>query len=320
MLNFFTPVSPVTDANVRWRTGYFDDNDGIFLQGQGTTISWVLRSSTSGVPVDTVVAQSAWNRDGFDTSVNSLNPSNITMDFDNKNLLAWIDLQWLSLGRVRCGFDLGGSLLTSHEFNHSNLTAVAYMKNPNLVMRYEIEATGTPGAIRTFEPICLAAVSEGGFNPTGLSTSISNNRTGVAVTSTYGEVISVRVKSANIDTVQMMLKEMDIIAPSKGDIHWVLVLNPTGISAGTWVSAGSESSLEYNVTRGTGWSRGSEEHILAEGYFTEKVSGATPHINSRFHPGAQVDGTADILSLQCANADAAGSETIFAALQLSEIF
>jgi hypothetical protein len=320
MLSRFTMIPPVGDANVRWRAGYFDANNGIFLQGVGDTYSWVIRSSVSGSPVDTVIAQADWNVDGLGASGNPRNPSGITFDW-TKNVLAFVDLQWLALGRVRVGFDIDGAVVV-HEFRHSNITTAPYMANPNLPVRYEIEATAAPGAARTLEAICAEVESEGGHNPQALTTPVSNYRTAVAVTDTPAEVIALRVKAAQVDKLVPIIKALSILgATASGNIYWALVLNPTGMSGGAWVSAGGDSGIEFNVGRGTGWGgRGNEEHMLVEGYFSGSQDSITLPIAKKFRAGTSVAGVADIISLQAANATAATGINMFAAILVDELF
>ena len=323
LIHVMTFVPPVADANVRWRAGYFDANDGIFLQGAGATISVVQRTSTSGAPSDAkTVNQVDWNIDGFGGG-NPLNPSGITMDFDNKNVLMWIDLQWLSVGRVRIGFDLGGVLYPAHEFNTSNLTDVAYMKNPNLVFRYEITATGAPGATRTFDAICCSASSEGGHEPLGLTTPVSRARSALVIAAAYEELIAVRIQSGATDVMTAILDSFSILCTTAGNIHYVIAVNPvlTAAGAGTWLAASPQSSLEYNITRGGTWTnnRTNEDHRVTEGYFSNNVDGTTRDVDTTFTLGTDLSGTTDIYSLLAANV-AGTNETVFGALMISEIF
>lgn len=320
MAHWMTGVTPVLDANVRWRVGFFDENDGIFLEGQGASIRWVIRSSTSGVPVEEEAFQADWNRDKFDGSGGSDNPCGINLDFDRKNFLLWFDMQWLSVGRVRCGFDYGGSALVAHEFNHANLTDAAYMKNPNLTLRYEIEALGPLGAPRRLESLCAASASEGGHNPVGISTPVSRGRSGVSVSGTYQEVISVRLQANVLDKMSMLVKRVNLMCSTGGNIHWMLVLNPTGLGAGAWVAAPGDSSLEYNITRGAGWSPGNEDHILDEGYFSNNSDSGFSRDVSRIRPGVKADGSADVVSLLAANASGGANETVFGDILIHEIF
>ena len=97
------------------RLGYFDDNNGIFLQSKDGVMSIVKRSYVTGSAVDTVVNQSDWNLnklDGSDRNPVSLSP-------EKANILV-VDLEWLGVGRVRVGFVIDGMVFYAHEFSHAN--------------------------------------------------------------------------------------------------------------------------------------------------------------------------------------------------------
>jgi hypothetical protein len=92
---FGTPTS-----NVIKRIGYYDDFDGLFFASTGGTGTFgvCLRTSTSGVPVDTFIPQSQWNIDTLNTG-STLNPSGIHLDLTKANIFI-INFQWLGVGRV----------------------------------------------------------------------------------------------------------------------------------------------------------------------------------------------------------------------------
>ncbi len=59
------------------RMGYFDDNNGLFLECNAGTINLVRRTYVTGAAVDDTIPQSSWNLDAMDGS----GPSKITLDF-----------------------------------------------------------------------------------------------------------------------------------------------------------------------------------------------------------------------------------------------
>lgn len=312
------------EANARCRVGLFDDENGIFLQLVGDTLTWVVRSSVGGAPDDANAASAAtWNLDGLGLSGNTLNPSGRTLD-TTKNLLMVVDFQWLALGRVRVGFDLGGSVVYVHEFNHSNITTAAYMANPNLVIRYEITATGEPAGPTTLEAICASVSSEGGHDPIGLPTYIDNNIVPVVVTRTYEELIAFRVKSSSVTRAVGFVVHVNIVATTNANVAWKLLLNPTGQGVGTWVSAGENSSVEFNVSRGTGWTLNRvtphEDHIAGGGYFTSSTDTTASPVTISLRAGATVAGVADVWAIVACNATANVNESLFCGLTIQELF
>ena len=154
----FTPI-----ANRRFRQGYFSARDGAFNQITNFTPSVVIRSSTSGSAIDTAIEQSKWNIDKFDGSgaAGGLNPSGVKLDF-SKAQIPFIDLQWLSLGTVRFGFEVNGISYYCHEAHNVNIISGSpYMRTANLPVRYEVENIGTVASTGTMKQICCAVVSEG---------------------------------------------------------------------------------------------------------------------------------------------------------------
>jgi hypothetical protein len=87
-LVFATFVLAAVEANLIQEVGYNDANDGILLQADGTTINLVRRTSATGSPVDTDVAQASWNIDPMDGA----GPSQITIDWTKTQILV-VDFQ-----------------------------------------------------------------------------------------------------------------------------------------------------------------------------------------------------------------------------------
>lgn len=116
----------------RW--GYYDSEDGIFFELSGSTLCVVLRTSTSGTPVDTKVIQSDWNGD----QLTDVNLHKFVLDV-SKNNIYWLDLQWLGAGRVRMGVIApDGSRVLAHSFRNANANDIAYMKRGTLPLKWEI--------------------------------------------------------------------------------------------------------------------------------------------------------------------------------------
>jgi len=154
--------SGVGQAGIVRGFGYYDDNNGIFLQDNEGVLQIVRRSNTTGTPVDTAIDQSNWNLDKLDGT----GPSGATLDATTSQIL-YIDLEWLGTGRVRIGFVINGLVVYSHEFLHANVISGVYMSTPNLPIRYEIENDGTGGEAQ-LEHICSSVVSEGGQDKNGV--------------------------------------------------------------------------------------------------------------------------------------------------------
>lgn len=152
-----TGVFKAAVAGVTKRMGYFDADNGVYFEQNGTTdYGWVVRTNTSGSPSNANrVAQSSWNIDTLDGS----GPSGITADFTKAQIIV-IDLQWLGMGRVRVGFDINGQIYYVHAFNWANTSSATtvYMRTANLPIRWELDGNTEASMLAT----CASVQSEGG--------------------------------------------------------------------------------------------------------------------------------------------------------------
>lgn len=230
------------DANVQEEVGYFDDDDGLFLRRVGTAVSFVVRSSTTGSPVDAPYGQAVWNLDTLDGSGDENNPSGRTLDITKTQILV-IDFQWLGVGRVRFGFDLDGVVVYCHQvLNANNALTKVYMKTPKLPIRYRIEATGAPGAARTLKQICSTVIREGGGDDPDISheaRSLSTN-----VSTAWETVVGIRVQSGNLRTTLRMLTS-EVVNLDTDAIEYSVVLNPSYTGSPTWKAADPDSGAEF---------------------------------------------------------------------------
>jgi hypothetical protein len=87
-------------------------------------------------------------------------------------------------------------------------------------------------------------------------------------------VISLRLKTTALDAIVILTAVSIMSAAGTANYVWRVVASPT-TTAGTWVSAGADSAVEYNLT-GTATTGG---RILAQGYFSgSNQSSATTDI------------------------------------------
>lgn len=296
-------------ANVRRRVGYFDDDDGIFIEQNGTTdLAIVRRTSTSGSPVDNRVVQSAWNLDPFDGT----GPSGVVLDLSKDNLLV-IDFQWLSVGRVRIGFDINGRIYYVHAFNNANVLPVPYMKTANLPVRYEMTNTGTAASASTLFAICATVSAEGGHEELGYVRSVNTGITAEAVTAAE-VVLAIRPKlTFNSISNRGHIQPVGIDLLSNADLRWEIFYDPT-LTSPSWVSAGANSIVEYDVSA----SAFSGGDLVASGY---KGTGsgiiATSVDLEKVGLNLDPDGTAsDILALVITSLG--GSANVWASMQWRE--
>lgn len=265
-----TVVMEPPKANLRQRVGYFGSNNGIYLEANGTNIAFVKRSFSSGTVVETRAEQANWNIDTLLGAV-STSPSQETLDM-SKAQIVFHDIEWLGLGTVRCGFVIDGKFIHCHSFHHANYITSTYMTTASLPLRYEIKNTGTTASASTLKQVCSTVISEGGYELRGsqqaIGTSITSPRT-LTTAGTFYPIVSLRLKATTLDAI-VILTALSTIADTASNFNWQVRANPT-TTGGTWVSAGTDSAVEYNIT-GTGTSGG---RILASGYFTATASTST---------------------------------------------
>jgi len=254
--NFYAP-----QQNATKRTGYFDDRDGIFLEQVGLstsdgvnagigTYNWVIRSFVSGTATETRIPRSQWNKDKCDGT----GTSGFNIDF-TKTQLAFIDFQWLGVGRVRCGFAHNGQLITAHEFYHSNNNPKVYISNPNLPVRCEIRNTAV-GVGASFDQICSSVMSEGGYVESGVdfAYTMTTSRTTPTPAGTELPLLAIRLKNNfqdYLNRISVRLNNISLHCETNSIIYKVLKL-PSSVylsNAGTltWTSASDNSGVEVCI-------------------------------------------------------------------------
>lgn len=248
VLNSF--VFEPAKANLRQRVGYFN-SDGMYLELDGTDIYFVQRSTVTGATINTRIAQSNWNVD----SLNGIGPSGLTLDLSKSQLL-WMDFEWLGVGSVRMGFVINGEFILCHVFNHANIISTTYIVTARLPIRYEITNTGTTSSSSTLKQICSTVLSEGGYElrgePGSTTTPITSPYT-MTTAGTYYPIVSIRLKSANLDGI-VVPTGISLLPNSAGNYSYKIIVSGT-TTGGTWVSAGANSVIEYNLT-GTSFAGG----------------------------------------------------------------
>jgi hypothetical protein len=276
-MNTFAMQTP--KANVRQRVGYFGNSNGIYLENDGTTNYFVLRTNTSSTVVETRVSQSEWNIDKFDgtgySSQSGGSEHTGGIDVSKTNIL-WMDVEWLGVGDVRCGFVVDGKMIPAHIFHNDNKNLVPYMTTASLPLRYEIKNTGITASSSTMKQICSTVISEGGYELYGSQQAIQTPvATPVTLTnaSTYYTLVSLRLKTNpdRLDAI-VILTALSLLGITNNAVYnWQVRASGT-TSGGTWVSAGDNSAVEYKIDGGTI----TGGRILASGFTTSTTQASVP--------------------------------------------
>jgi hypothetical protein len=254
--------------SVTKRTGYFDDRDGIYFEQVGDAtangtnngqLNWVIRSYTSGTASEAAVGsylrrvpQNQWNTDKCDGT----GASGFNID-TSKTQLAWLDFQWLGVGRVRCGFVHDGAFIVAHEYHHSNALSEVYISNPNLPVRCEILNTGiTAGG--SMDQICSTVASEGGYIESGIDFAVtSGKRTTPSQGQTRFPLMAIRLKNSfngYPNRLSVRPNQLSVYCTDNSIMYEVIKLPSassmsTTLNGGvlTWTSADASSGVEYCV-------------------------------------------------------------------------
>jgi len=269
LLVLTTFVMSPAKTGLSQRVGYYGDDNGFYLELEDNTLSFVRRSSVTGVTVETPVAQSSRNYDKMDGT----GPSGITLDITKAQIL-WMDMEWLGVGSVRMGFVIDDQFYICHVFRHANVALTTYITTACLPLRYEIENTAATSGASTLKQICSTVISEGGYELRGKSLSIATSITApynipALGAGTYFPIVSIRLKAANLDGI-VIPTGMSCLAISTGTYEWRLIEGGT-TTGGTWTSLGADSIVEYNIT-GSSFAGGS---IIHSGFFNATNQGTT---------------------------------------------
>jgi hypothetical protein len=315
IMNTFVMNPPKT--NLRQRIGYFGADNGMYLELDGSTLYFAERSLSTGTT--TRVAQSDWNVDTM-LGAGHLNPSGVTLDISKAQIL-WMDIEWLGVGTVRLGFVVDGKFIHCHSFHHANLITSTYITTASLPVRYEIANTGITTSVSNLKQVCSTVISEGGYELRGLQqavgTAITAPRT-LTTAGTFYPIVSLRLKTTALDAIVIMTA-LSLMGIGNG-INYNWQVRASGItSGGSWVSAGADSGVEYNIT-GTSYAGG---RTLASGFLNSSNQGS-PSIDilkeALFKFQLERNGlTSTPYELTLVVTAATGSEQIFASMDWEEI-
>jgi len=306
-----TAILGSSKVNVRCRVGYFDDNNGMFFEQTSAGVSAVIRSAVSGTPVDTVVAQAAWNIDPFDGT----GPSRKTLDLSKIQIFV-IDFQWLGAGRVRFGFFMDGALYYAHEVAHANASDEVYISDPNLPSRFEIENTGVSASATTLEQASTSVISEGGHNPKGVIRAVDTGNSTVSLSAGVRvPVISVRLTDDSVRSSIVPLA-YTVLSTSNDTIHVELVFNGI-LENPSWTTLSGASITEYDQTATT-----ISSGTVVWSDYTSQRTGASlielEYAESSVTLAATASGVADIYSIAVTPVSP-GTASVVAALNFKEL-
>ena len=303
-------------TGLRQRVGYFNTQNGLFFQQNDTTLAFVLRSYTSGAPVDTVIIQADWNGDKLDGT----GPSGRVLDVTKTQILA-IDFEWLGVGDVRCGFFIDGQFVVCHTIHNDNIRTTVYMTTAILPVRYEITNTTGTASSSSMKQICSSVYSSGGYEQTSIDhvarrTTIFTNITTAA---TFFPIVSIRLASSRLGAV-VLPNRVQFLPTTNQNYEIALLKNPT-LTGATWAATvDSDSNVEYDVAATAISSRGTimqTDYVTASGSAGVSATSAATGYNWDLQLGASLAGVSDIYTLAvrtvsgATNGDGVGSISFY---------
>lgn len=232
-------------ANVRKRIGQFDTLDGVFFEHDGLTVNVVVRSSTSGAPVDTKIPQASWNIDKFDgTGV-----SGVTVDF-SKHQLFYTQYAFQGFGDICFGFYHDGGVKFCHRVRVSNVLTVPFMRTAHLPCRVEMTNIGTAASITSMSYNSMTVKNEGeDADQEGQVRSYSGAPL-KTVGTTVTPVLSVRLDPARLRAIADIIAG-NIFVQTVDEVIWSIWVNPT-LTGSTFAVTASYTDVDIAATAMTG--------------------------------------------------------------------
>ena len=255
-----TFVMAPAQTGLRQRYGYFGIDNGFFLEVDGSNIYFVKRSKSTGTVVETRVAKADWNVDTLDGSntggswtqdptSSNRNPSGITLDLTKAQIL-FTDIEWLGVGSVRMGFVINGQFIHCHTWQHANQSNLPYMTTGCLPVRAEIENIRATGNTSNLRVICTTVISEGGYEIRGKARTagqLPNTSYTLTTAGQFYPVCAIRLKSERADAI-VIPTDFSVLGLTGNGTRVAYRLMKGDVTNGTWVDAGSDSSVQYNIT------------------------------------------------------------------------
>ena len=271
---FNTFVFNTSQTNLRQRVGLFGAQNGIYLELSDDVLYFVRRYYNLGSVQEERIAQTSWNVD----KLNGVGPSKITLDISTAQIF-FIDVEWLGVGSVRCGFVIDGQFIHCHSFHHANESGSnsTYMTTATLPLRYEIKNTAATGNSSVLKQICSTVISEGGYELRGRQFSMNTSVTSAYDLTNAGQyypVIALRLANTRLDAAAVLSGLSVLGIGNNGVYHWKIVIGGTVTEPGSptgWIAV-ANSSMEYKMD-GTAFTGG---RTVISGFIGSSTQSSVP--------------------------------------------
>lgn len=238
----FGPAKP----GLRTRYGYFDTENGHFLERDGNDIYFVRRTkSQTGSVVDQRIIKEDWNLNKLDGT----DASKITLNLDVAQIL-YTNIEWLGVGSVVQGFVIAGQFVPCHRWDWANEvgSTSTYMTTACLPIRAEIQNTATTTSSSQLKIICSSVISEGGYELRGKPRSVGHGVSApytLAAKNVVYPVFSMKLKTNRLGAI-VVPKNFTLGIDSAANYRYTILIGGT-TSGGTWTDQVPDSSVEYKL-------------------------------------------------------------------------
>lgn len=293
-------------ANVRQRIGFFDTKNGIFFEHDGTQMNIVVRTNTTGSVSESRYPQSTWNVDTMDGTGNS----GITLDYTKAQIFL-VDMEWLGVGRIRCGFVVDGKMYYVHFINNANVISSTYMGHAALPVRYEIENTGTTNETTQLKSICSTVLSEGGQQVEGLAFQEDTGTDPITVPTDQSiPLISLRINPDYLNS-NISLVSTQILNTTNSYINYKVIYN-ANLTGASWTNSEDFAQID---TSATAWSGGKS---VDGGYAANRAASTLNELRSRLSLGFDINDVPDTLTLVAQSIS--GNASVYASVVWRETY
>ena len=215
-------MNPISSGNLQQRVGYFGASNGYYVE-LTDQLYLVQRSNVTGTVSNTRVPQSSWNADTLIYPGSGSSGYNLDI---TKAQIFWLDIEWLGVGDVRCGFVLNGQKVVAHTFKHANVSSTAYITTACLPVRYEIQSLTASGpATSNLTQVCCSVQSEGGYTePFTFFSNISTFSFASGTVGTWTPICSIQLSPTRLESIAV-IQQVDFVITSTDTVQWALWSN-----------------------------------------------------------------------------------------------
>lgn len=291
LLVLATFVMNTAKTGLRQRVGYFNVQNGVYLQQNDTTVSFVLRSYTGGsVDESRAVTQANWNGDKLDGT----GKSGYTLDL-TKSQIMFVDIEWLGVGSVRCGFIIDGKFIIAHTFHNANTYNTVYMTTATLPVRYEITNTSATASASSLKQICSSVLSEGGYEQVAADSIIRRTTALSSISTTFLPVLSLRIASDALGSV--ILPNRIAVVPASSDTFEVALIKNATLTGASYNTT-DFLHVDYDITASalTGGTIVQADFVVSTNQSSGNLTAPTGY-NFDLQLGVSIAGVSDVYTL-----------------------